>query len=448
MSERAPADRVAELARVEKELLARWPESRIEWKLERMAALLDALGNPQLPYPVIHIAGTNGKTSTARMVEVLLRALGLRTGRYTSPHLESITERISLDGEPIDPEAFVATYDELAPFFDLVDARSSIRLSFFEAVTGMAFAAFADAPVDVAVVEVGMGGRLDATNVVQAPVGVITPIDLDHMVHLGDTITAIAGEKAGIIKPDQTVIIGNQHPDAAEVLLRKAAEVGATVAREGLEFGVLARENAVGGQVVALRGLHASYDEIFLPLYGAYQASNAACALAAVEALAGGSGPLDAELVRTAFRGARSPGRLEVVRTSPTILVDASHNPAGAAATVEALAEAFAFRRLVGVVATLADKDVRGILEMFEPFLAHVVVSQNTSVRSMPADELAAIAVDVFGADRVDVATRLDEAIDIAVERAEEDADFGGAGVLVTGSVVTAGEARTLLRRS
>lgn len=435
------------LARVEKELLARWPESRIEWKLERMAALTHALGDPHLAYPVIHIAGTNGKTSTARMIDALLRALDLRTGRYTSPHLESITERISLDGEPISSDAFVDTYEQVAPFFDLVDARSDVRLSFFEAMTGMAFAAFAETPVDVAVVEVGMGGRLDATNIVQPAVSVITPIDLDHTAHLGDTIAAIAGEKAGIIKPEQIVVMALQPLDAAEVLLRTASEVGATVAREGREFGVISRENAVGGQLVSLQGLHGRYDGIFLPLFGRYQASNAACALAAVEAFAGHSGAFDAELVAAAFAGVRSPGRLEVVRTSPTIIVDATHNPAGARATVEALAESFAFRRLVGVVGVLADKDVRGMLEVFEPFLAHVVATQSSSHRAMPADDLAAIAVELFGPDRVDVTTTLEDAIGIAVERAEEDADFGGAGVLVTGSVVTAGEARTLLGR-
>jgi dihydrofolate synthase / folylpolyglutamate synthase len=436
---------VTDLPRVEKELLARWPESRIEWKLERMTALMDLLGDPHVAYPSVHIAGTNGKTSTARMADALLRALGLRTGRYTSPHLESITERISVDGEPLSAEAFAATYDELAPFFDLVDGRSDIKLSFFEAITGMAFAAFAQAPVDVAVVEVGMGGRLDATNIVRAPVAVITPIDLDHQVHLGDTIAQIATEKAGIIKPEQTVVVADQHPDAAEVLLRRIAEVDAVVAREGVEFGVVRREAAVGGQLVSLRGLHETYDEVLLPVYGAHQAANAACALAAVEALAGGNGPLDAELVRAAFAQVRSPGRLEVVRTAPTIIVDATHNPAGARASVEALSEAFAFRRLVGVIGTLGDKDARGILEVFEPFLANVVATQSSSRRALPADELAAIAVDVFGADRVDVAVRLDEAIDIAVERAEEDAEFGGGGVLVTGSVVTAGEARALL---
>jgi dihydrofolate synthase/folylpolyglutamate synthase len=435
------------LDRVEKELLARWPESRIEWKLERMTALMHALGDPHLAYPVVHVAGTNGKTSTARMVDALLRALDLRTGRYTSPHLESITERICLDGEPISPEAFVDHYDQVAPFFDIVDAQSDVRLSFFEAMTGLGFAVFADAPVDVAVVEVGMGGRLDATNVVPAPVSVITPIDLDHMAHLGDTIAQIAGEKAGIIKPSQTAVMSLQHVDAAEVLLRKAADVGATVAREGLEFGVVSRDNAVGGQVLRLQGLHATYDEVFLPLFGRHQASNAACALAAVEAFTAAEHPIDPEIVRAGFASVRSPGRLEVVRSSPTVLVDATHNPAGARVTVDALREAFAFRRVVGVIATLGDKDVVGILDAFEPFLTSVVVTENGSPRAMPVDELAAVAVEVLGPDRVDVESDLAAAIATAVEIAEEDAEFGGAGVIVTGSVVTAGAARALLRR-
>jgi len=442
------SEQALELERVENELLARWPESRIEWKPGRMTALMDLMGDPHLAYPSVHIAGTNGKTSTSRMIDALLRSLDLRTGRFTSPHLESITERIAIDGEPISAALFVQTYDELAHFLELADSKGDIRLSFFEAVTAMAFAAFADAPVDVAVVEVGLGGRLDATNIVNAPVSVITPVDLDHMAYLGDTISAIAAEKAGIIKPDQQVIVAAQHPDAIDVIVSTAESVGAEALREGFQFGVIRRENAVGGQVLALRGLHGVYDEVFLPLYGGYQASNASCALAAVEAFAGVVEPLDADLVRAAFSTVQSPGRLEVVRTSPTILVDATHNPAGARATVAAIAESFAFRRLVGVVAVLGDKDADGMLEVLEGFLAHVVITQNSSSRSMPADDLAAIAVDIFGADRVDVATHLDEAISIAVERADEDdeGEFGGGGVLITGSVVTAGEARRLLK--
>jgi dihydrofolate synthase/folylpolyglutamate synthase len=443
----AVSDPILELDRVEKELLDRWPESRIEWKLERMTALMHTLGDPHLAYPVVHVAGTNGKTSTSRMIDALLGALDLRTGRYTSPHLESITERICVDGSPISPERFVETYDEVSGFLDLVDAGNDVRLSFFEAITGMAFAAFAETPVDVAVVEVGMGGRLDATNIVRAPVAVITPVDLDHMAYLGDTIATIAAEKAGIVRPDQQVVVAAQHPDAVAVILAKTEEVGATALREGFDFGVIRRENAVSGQVLALRGLQGVYDEVFLPLYGGYQASNAACALAAVEAFAGAGGPLDADLVRSAFSTVQSPGRLEVVRTSPTIIIDATHNPAGARATVAAVAEAFAFRRLVGVLAVFSDKDANGILEILEPHLSHLVVTQSSSGRAMPADDLATIAADIFGMDRVDVAIHLDEAIDLAVERADEDDDFGGAGVLIIGSVAGAGEARRLLKR-
>ena len=398
---------------------------------------------------MVHVAGTNGKTSTTRMVDALLREFGLRTGRFTSPHLHTLRERISFDGQPIDPERFIATYDDVAPYLDLVDSRHDVRLSFFEVLTAMAFAAFADAPVDVAVVEVGMGGAWDATNVADAQVAVVTPIDIDHTHFLGSTLTEIAGEKAGILKPGSYGVLAQQPVEAAEVLLRRSVEVDAIVAREGLEFGVMARTLAVGGQMLSLRGLAGEYDDVFLPLLGAHQAHNAACALAAVEAFLGGAhaerGPLDVDLVRAAFAGVSSPGRLETVRSSPTVLLDAAHNPAGARATAEAVGESFGFTRLVGVFAAMADKDVRGMLEALEPVLAEVVVSQSTSGRAMPADELAAIAVEVFGADRVEVAPRLDDAIDSAVALAEEEGHFGGAGVLVTGSIVTVAEARTLL---
>ncbi|ABK52515.1 FolC bifunctional protein [Acidothermus cellulolyticus 11B] len=440
----------ADLARVEKELLARWPESRIEWKLERMTALMELLGDPQLAYPSIHIAGTNGKTSTARIIDALLRALNLRTGCYTSPHLESITERILLDGEPISDEVFVATYDELTPYFELVDARFPTRLSFFEAVTGMAFAAFAAAPVDVAVVEVGMGGRLDATNIIHAPVAVITPIDLDHQAHLGSTIAAIAGEKAGIIKSDQTVVVAAQHDAAAQVLRRRAEEVGARLVTEGVDFAVTERKPAVGGQLVTIRGVRGEYPELFLPLHGAHQAGNAAVSLAAVETFLSPEHALDIDLLRDAFAGVRSPGRLEIVRTKPTVLVDASHNPAGARVTAATLASEFAFERLIGVIGTLADKDVPGILTAFAPVLSEVIVTRSSSHRAIDPVDLATQAEAVFGPEKVTLVPRLDEALQVALRRAAE-ADAGGlgsgVGVLVTGSVVTAGEARRLLRQ-
>jgi dihydrofolate synthase/folylpolyglutamate synthase len=434
-------------SRAEHGLAARIPQRMVP-DLSRITDLVDLLGSPQRAYPSIHVTGTNGKTSTARMVDALLRAAGLRTGRATSPHLQSIRERICLDGEPLSPEAFGHAYDDVAPYAELVDARHPDRVTYHEMLTAMAFAAFADAPVDVAVVEVGMGGTWDATNVLDGAVAVVTPIGLDHTEWLGSTVEQIAEEKAGIVKPRAVLVTAQQPVDAARVLLRRAAEVGATVAREGMEFGVLRRRVAVGGQLLVLRGLASDYDEVFLPLHGAHQAGNAACALAAVEAFLGATSgrQLDTALVRRGFAAADSPGRLEVVRTSPTVVLDGAHNPAGAAALVEGLTEAFTFTELVGVVGMLADKDVRGVLETLEPVLSGVVATQNSSPRALPAAELGEVAAGIFGADRVEVAPRLDDALEAAIALADV-AGTGGAGVLVTGSLVTVGEARTLLRR-
>lgn len=439
----------AALREVEAALATRWPESRIEPSLVRIRDLVDLLGNPQHTYPVIHVSGTNGKTSTARMVDELLREHNLRTGRFTSPHLESITERICLDGEPVAAERFAAAYAEVAPYLDLVDERHKVRLSFFEVLTAMAYAAFADAPVDAAVVEVGMGGSWDATNVVDGRVAVVTPVAVDHAEYLGETVEQIAAEKAGIIKPGAFAVLAQQVEGAAEVLLRRAAEAGATIAREGLEFGVRTREVAVGGQLLGLQGLAGAYDEVFLPLHGAHQAQNAACALAAVEAfLGGGRDPLDGDAVRAAFARTVSPGRLEVLRRSPTVLVDAAHNPAGARALAEAISEEFTFGSLVAVVAALRDKDVLGILMELAAVVDLVVATENSSPRSMPVDDLAMLALQAFGEDRVYQGSTLPEAIEIAVGLAEREAPLGGGGVLVTGSVVTAGDARRLLRRN
>ncbi|MFK4266546.1 bifunctional tetrahydrofolate synthase/dihydrofolate synthase [Streptomyces milbemycinicus] len=437
------------LREVETELAGRWPETKLDPSLVRVEALMDILGSPQRAYPSIHITGTNGKTSAARMIESLLGAFELRTGRYTSPHVQSITERISLDGAPISAERFIETYQDIKPYIDMVDASQEHRLSFFEVLTAMAYAAFADAPVDIAVVEVGMGGVWDATNVIDAGVAVIMPISLDHTDRLGTTPEQIATEKSGIVKQDSTVVLAQQPVEAASVVLKRAVEVDATVAREGMEFGVLSREVAVGGQLLTLRGLGGEYPEVFLPLYGAHQAHNAAVALAAVEAFFGVGSEhartLDIETVRTAFASVTSPGRLEVVRRSPTVVLDAAHNPAGARAAAEAVTEAFGFSRLIGVVGASGDKDVRGLLEAFEPIFAEVVITRNSTQRAMDADELAAIAVEVFGADRVQVEPRLDDALEAAITLAEEESEYSGAGVLVTGSVITVGEARLLL---
>ncbi len=450
MQRAAPdGETITGLTRVEAELRTRWPESRLSPTLVRMAALADALGTPQDAFPVVQITGTNGKTSTARMIDSLLRSFGLRVGRFTSPHLTSVTERIVIDGEPISEERFVEVYDEIAPFVALVDAAQELPLSYFEVLTGIGLAAFADAPIDVAVLEVGMGGSWDTTNVADARVAVVTGIALDHTNYLGPDVATIAAEKAGIIKAEATAVLAAQDPAAAEVLLRRAVEVEATVAREGAEFGIVDRTIAVGGQVLSLQGLGGRYDEIYLGLHGEHQAHNAALALAAVEAFFGAgaaSGPLDIEAVRAGFAAVTSPGRLETVRSAPTVLIDAAHNPSGMAATVAALEEAFDFARLIGVMACLADKDVRGILEIAETVLHEIVVTQNSSPRGLSADELAAIAVPIFGADRVVVVGDLPTAIETAVELAEtEDEALSGVGVLITGSVVTAGDARAVL---
>ncbi len=439
-----------EFAAVDAELAARG-FTRMHFSLDRIESLLDLLGSPQRAYPSIHLTGTNGKTSTARMIDSLLRAFGLHTGRYTSPHLETVRERISLDGEPVDEARFVATYREVKPLSDLVDQRSAEPLTYFDLTTALAFATFADAPVDVAVVEVGLGGAEDSTNVLQAGVAVLTPIGLDHTEWLGDTLEDIALHKAGIIHSGATVIAAAQEEEAARPILERCAEVGATVAREGAEFGVLRRAVAVGGQVLTLQGLGGVYDEVFLPLHGAHQAQNAAVALAAVEAFlgAGAKRQLDVEAVREGFAATSSPGRLEKVRNAPTVLLDGAHNPHGMAATVTALQEEFAFSKLVGVLAVLGDKDAAGLLELLEPVLDSLVVTRNSSPRAMPADELAELAREVFGPDRVQVAAAMPDAIEAAVAEAEYDVpgELAGVGVLVTGSVVTVADARRLLKR-
>ncbi|MFN2562768.1 MAG: folylpolyglutamate synthase/dihydrofolate synthase family protein [Jatrophihabitans sp.] len=439
-----------QLRLIEAEIFERRGEGHVNPTNERMQALVDVLGDPQRAYRSIHLTGTNGKTSTARMIDELLRGFGVRTGRYTSPHLEKVTERIVIDGEPINDVTFVEGYRELRPYIDMIDARFDTPLSFFEIVTALAFSIFADAPIDVAVVEVGLGGSWDNTNVIDGEVAVITPIGLDHMQYLGETVDKIAAEKAGIIKPGAVAILAAQPNEAAPELIRRAVEVEATVAREGLEFGVLERRIAVGGQFLTIQGLAGVYDEIFLPLHGAHQAQNAACALAAVEAFFGAGaegGTIDVDTVRAAFATVRSPGRLEPIRSAPTILLDAAHNPAGLKASLEAVAEAFSFRRLIAVVAVMSDKDVAGLLELLEPAVDELVVTENSSSRGLSADDLAAAAVPLFGADRVTVEPRLDDAIEAAVRLAEDAGDevLVGAGVLVTGSVVTVGEARTLL---
>jgi len=439
-------------ARITAELLGRWPENAIEPSLGRMTAVMDLLGEPQRAYPVIQVAGTNGKSSTARMIASLLRALGLRAGLYTSPHLADMRERIEIDGEMITAEAFVQAAGDVAPFIAAVDARADAEggtpVTFFETMTAIALAAFADAPVDVAVVEVGLGGSWDATSVCDPQVAVVTRVDIDHADLLGDTIEEIAREKAGIIKPGCFAVIAEQDEEAAPILAERIAEVSVPAAWEGQSFAVADRSIAVGGQLLTIQGLSGVYEDVFVPLFGRHQAENAAVALAAVEAFVGGGATaLDGEVVRDGFAEVTSPGRLEVVRRGPTVLVDAAHNPAGATALAHALGEAFAFTHVVGVVAVLADKDARGLLISLEPVLDQVVITQNSSPRALPVDDLAAVAAQVFGSERVITERRLDAALDTGIRMAEEADTYAASGVVVTGSVVTAGEARALLTR-
>ncbi len=438
-----PSDPVVRVAAA---LAARHPHVMIP-DLARMTDLMDLLGSPQRAYPAIHLTGTNGKTSTARMTDALLRAHGLRTGRYTSPHLQGFTERICLDGAPITAERLGQLWDEVAPYIHLVDDRHPEALTFFEVGTALAFAAFADAPVDVAVVEVGLGGTWDATNVLDAQIAVIGTVDLDHTDLLGDDVGAIAAEKAGIVHGGATVVSAAQSPEAARAVLARVAQTGARLIAEGVGAQVLDRRLAVGGQLLALQTPAATYEDVLLPLHGAHQGRNALLALCAVEAFLGGR-PLDSGVVREGFANADSPGRLEVIRTSPTVLLDGAHNPAGARALAAALDEAFDFRRLVAVVGVLADKDTVGLLEAISPHLDHLVATEPDSARALPAEDLAAIGRDMLDPDDVSLASSLADALDLAFALADEDGEFvGGVGVLVTGSLVTVGQARALLSR-
>ena len=439
-------------AELQAELLGRWPENAIDPSLSRISAIMDLLGEPQTAYPVIQVTGTNGKSSTARMIASLLRALGLRTGLYTSPHLTDMRERIEIDGEPISAQEFMAVAGDVAPFIASVDARAAQEggtpVTYFETLTAIAYAAFADAPVDVAVVEVGVGGTWDATSVCRPQVSVVTRVAMDHADILGDRIDLIATEKAGIIKEGSFAVISDQDPDAAAVLAARVDEVGIPAAWEGANFAVLDRTVAVGGQLLTLQGLSGVYEDIFVPLFGAHQSRNAAIALAAAEAFIGGGAlALDPEAVREGFADVTSPGRLEIVRRGPTVIIDAAHNPAGAAALADALSEAFAFTHLIGVVAVLADKDAIGILRALEPVLDEIVVTQNDSPRRLGVDELANLAAEVFGDERVTVARSLADALDEGVRLAEEADTYAASGVIVTGSVVTAGQARAMLTR-
>ena len=440
------ADNLETVAAIEQALIKRWPENKIEPTLDRISALVDLLGSPQLSYPTIHIAGTNGKTTISRMIDALMSELGYRTGRFTSPHLESFLERISIKGNSIDPAEFIKNYNDIALYLDLIDSKQPHQISYFEALTALAFVAFAEHPVDVGIIEAGLGGEWDATNVVQSQVSVMTPIGLDHMDYLGNTLEEIAQTKAGIFKPESNVVLAAQTPEVAKVLMAQVAKVAAIPFREGVEFSVANRAIAVGGQLIAINGLYGLIEDIFLPLYGAHQANNAAVALAAVEAFAGVQ--LDSELVRSAFSKVRSPGRCEVIHRDPTVIIDAAHNPHGAKAIATTINSEFDFETVIGVVAVLGDKDAAGILAELSQVVDYLVVSQSSSARALPANDLAQIAKQFFAPEQIEVIPELRGAITYATEKANlsNQVNDGVSAVLITGSVVTAGEARAIVR--
>ena len=433
------------LAAIENALLARWPETRIQPSLDRISLLCDALGSPHLSYPTIHIGGTNGKTSTTRFIDSLLFAHGLRTGRFTSPHLEDFRERICINGEMIGAEELIFNYNDIAAYFDFVDSKLPNPISFFEAVTGLALAAFSEHPVDVGIFEVGMGGQWDATNIIQPTVTVITPIGMDHMEYLGNTIEEIAETKAGILKEGAFAVFTNQEPEVAKILLARAAELGVDVAREGIEYEVMSRQMAVGGQLLTIRGTKDVYSDIFLPLHGKHQAANAAAALVAAEAFFGDQ-HLDLDAVKSGFAAATSPGRFEIVRRDPTVILDAAHNSHGARTLANTLQEEFTFGRVIAVVGVFADKDAAGIFNEIKDVIDGVIVTQSSSPRALPADQLAKVARAFFDNDRIFVEPDLKVAIEKAIADGSHPLEDETVGVLITGSVITVGEARAILK--
>ena len=435
MSDRSRADAVYAA------LLERQGEQWVQPRVERTRRVLELLDDPQRTYRVIHVTGTNGKTSTSRIIESLLRSLGLRTGLFTSPHLERFTERILIDGEPVADAAVADAWDEIQPFVQMVDAEleaaSDAPLTFFELLTVLAFVACADAPIDVLVLEVGMGGEWDSTNTADGDVAVFTPIDIDHTDRLGNTIAEIATVKAGIIKPGAAVVSAAQPDEARRAILARAEKMDATVVFAGDGFSLETQTLAVGGQLLTVRGIAGSYPELYLPLYGAHQGANAALAIAAVESLIGeGDQPLNAEVVADGLGATTSPGRLQLLGTAPTVLVDAAHNPHGARALVAALDEAFDIDEWGAVVGILAGKDTVGIVSTLTPAVARVFATAPDSERAGDPDLIADVAeaADV----PVTVHPTLEDAADAARAWAAES---DRRAVIIAGSVVLAGEA-------
>ncbi|MDN4615145.1 folylpolyglutamate synthase/dihydrofolate synthase family protein [Leifsonia sp. F6_8S_P_1B] len=424
-------------------LLARVGEGAPERRLDATRRAVELLGDPQRAYPIVHITGTNGKTSTSRITESLLRAYGLRTGLLTSPHLVRFNERIVIDGEPISDEDLVRNWEDVAPYLEMTDAElieaGKPPLTFFEALTALAYAVFADTPVDVAVVEVGMGGEWDSTNVGDGQVAVLTPISLDHTKALGDTVAEIARTKSGIIKPSADVVTAVQPPEALDAIREAVALSEASLAAQPRDFDVAATRVAVGGQLVTVRGRAATYEDVFLPLYGDHQAQNAAVAVAAVETFLGrGTQPLKTDLVEEGFATATSPGRLQLIGIEPTVLVDAAHNPAGAETLAQAMRSYFDFDELTFVIGILQDKDARGVVRALAPVATQFFVTEPASERALPADDLGELLREEVGDEATIVYGDTIDALEAAREWAAEEPRRA---VVVTGSIVLVGSA-------
>ena len=433
----------ADADRVYAELLDRIGEGAPQPRLEPTRRAAELLGDPQRSYPVIHITGTNGKTSTSRMIESIVRAYGLRTGLMTSPHLVRVNERIVIDGQPISNRALASNWDDVKPFIEMVDAELSAagdpELTFFEALTVLAFASFADAPVDVAIIEVGLGGEWDSTNVADGQVAVITPVALDHTQRLGSTVAEIARTKSGIIKPAASVVSAAQAPEVLVELERAAELTESTLAVQNQAFELLSTTVAVGGQVITVRGIAETYRELFLPLFGDHQAQNAAVAIAAVESfLGGGSQPLVGDVLAEGLATAASPGRVQVIGNEPTVVVDAAHNPHGAAALASALGTYFTFDEIAIVLGVLGDKDERGIIEALAPVATLFVATESDSERAIPADDLFETVREIAGEDAAATAPTLPLALEAARAWA---AKAPRRAVVVTGSITLVGEA-------
>ena len=425
------------------ELLARVGESNPNPRLDATRRAVELLGDVHRAAPVIHLTGTNGKTSTSRMIDSLLRASGVRTGMMTSPHLVRINERIMIDGSPISNEALIAGWRDITPYLAMVDAElgaeGQLPLTFFEALTVLAFACFADAPVDVVVLEVGMGGLWDSTNVADGQVAVFTPIALDHVARLGSTVAEIAATKAGIIKDGAHVVTAAQTPDARAAIDRASAAHGAPIYAEGQGFSLTSTTVAVGGQLITVAGRAGEYKDVFLPLFGDHQAHNAAVAIAAVETFLGdASRALTDDVVAEGFATVTSPGRLEIISTDPTVLIDAAHNPQSASSLVEAVRRYFTFNEVALVLGVLEDKDVEQVVATVLPLATRVLVTQSASDRALPVDDLAYV---VRGAGAADILYEHDT-LSAALDAAREWAELApGRAVIVTGSITLVGDA-------